>query len=105
MMRTVMEILFCVSLFPKGLVTNGTIIHPQKENVEKGKATIHLNFHCELDVVRLRIKVVKKPIEFLPTMRPDDIGIINKPLPKLQVKRGRSQHSRFRVFHKQVCDN
>jgi len=51
MMGAGMKILISMSLFPKDLVTDTTIISPREENVEKGKATILLNFHCELDGV------------------------------------------------------
>jgi len=102
-MRTGMDILFHVSLFPKYLVTNGTIIYPRKENVEKGNATIHLNLHPELDGVRLRSKVVKKQVEFLLTMRPNDTCIINKPLSFFRVKL--SSGLGLKIFHKQVSND
>jgi len=44
-----MEVLFCMSLLSKNLVINGSIIPPGNENVKKGKVTLLLTLHTELD--------------------------------------------------------
>jgi len=50
--------------FVKNSVRNGTIIHPREENVKERKASILVNFHCEVDGFWFGIKVVYKKSNF-----------------------------------------